>query len=506
MLMTLSVLRAVGAVLAGVAGLALLPASSGAAASIAVTYNDGTPAPRPTVSPMAANLGTNPIVTRDPPDSPPRTVNRPGLSARGLAQAAGIDPGTLSGSSAMRLFQGAGAELRATLSAADVQSGFENPLEGPGYARGSAVFWHYDDSGYGATYRFSQPMSDLGTYVDGVDSYVPHDDGVAFTVDLHLDDPRVLSVGADIPDSGKVDVPVQFAARPAGGAADWSYSWDFGDKEDVLVTSTLQAGHTYSHAGNYLVFVTANDATHAGGVSQPKIIRIDGPDPADPAEPGDPPPGTALGPGSTRRPAGPTTNPAVSPSGSGTSQTNPVTTGPDRSKTAKDVVGKDEAKGERATATGGSANGSGGGRRGGTRAAGDVAGNGAGRGSAGGGRGRAGRNGVSSSGARAGANPRRHTAAGSRIEGRLLSDSGDLIVAPSAGAGQLDAAHRQQIAAAQGRGLSGGWPAWVGGGLLLAALLCGGVALELLPSTRRVVWSERRHGVRRRPTHMRVWA
>jgi hypothetical protein len=66
--------------------------------------------------------------------------------------------------------------------------------------------------------------------------------------------------------------------------------------------------------------------------------------------------------------------------------------------------------------------------------------------------------------------------------------------------------HREQQAAAAGKGSSGGWPVWLGGALLLAALLCAGGALELLPSTRREVWPMGRRGRWLAAIHHRAWA
>ena len=207
------------------------------------------------------------------------------------------------------------------------------------------------------------------------------------------------------------------------------------------------------------------------------------------------PPGGPNGGGgaSQRTPAG--SRPGANQSGTGTGARNAPATGRNRS-TQKNDVDSNNPEGpdanDRAATESGSADSSGSGAGG--------PGGGSGQGGPGGGRGTGSgqdaatrtASGAEASGAggNAGLPPRQARSADDKIiEGVLISD-GDVYSAQHEEAVAREKLRRAQQAARAGEGsASDNWPAWVGGAVLLAALLCAGMALEQIPAARREVWS-----------------
>ena len=316
------------------------------------------------------------------------------------------------------------------------------------------------------------------------------------TVKLSINGER-LKVAASGPASAKADKPVQFNAVPVGDASDWSYSWSFDDGR----TSTGQAPvHTFAEQGTYGVRVTARSPAGAG-ISAPWVVNVGVKD-GNPEGGADNPPGGPNGGGgaSQRTPAG--SRPGANQSGTGTGQNNAPATGRNRSPHQTDVEGNDPEgpdANDRAATKSGSSDSSGSGAGG--------PGGGSGQGGPGGGRGTGSgqdaatrtASGAEASGAggNAGLPPRQARSADSKvIEGVLISD-GDVYSAQHEEAVAREKLRRAQQAARAGEGsASDNWPAWVGGAVLLAALLCAGMALSRSP----------RRGARSGPHRCRRWS
>ncbi len=412
---------------------------------------------------------------------PPEQKSLPGTSAAALAALVGVVPESLvDGDSAMVVDDGKGNEVK--LSRDQVTNGFDNVLA-PG-SRGVAVLTN-DGPTLGATSFFAVPMRATDApsewfYVGGYGSV-----SESATVRLKVDG-LVLKVTAMGPETAKAGKPVQFNAVPEGDGSGWSYDWSFDDGH----TSAGQAPvHTFAEQGRYAVRVTASSPGGAG-ISAPWLVTVGAKDGN--AEGADNAPGGAGGGGgaSHRAPAG--SRPGANQSGTGTGQHNAPATGRNRSLQRKDVDSnnpEDPAANDRAATAGGSSerSGSGGGGPGG----------GSGQGGPGGGRGTGSGQDAATrtahargAGANAGLPPRQARSADNEIiDGVLISD-GEVYSAQREEAAARAKLRRAQQAARAGEGsASDNWPAWVGGAVLLAALLCAGMAREQIPAARREVWA-----------------